>query len=81
MLACSSLVDELQRYVGDPVVLRMRGGVWKRAVGWHFRWFLQRGKVEFVRGLVESFKATLVFLVATMDLAVGVEQGAGQGVR
>ncbi|PVH90590.1 hypothetical protein DM02DRAFT_429900 [Periconia macrospinosa] len=81
VLACSSLVDELQRYIGDPVVLRMKGGMWMRALGWHFKWFFQMAKVAFVKRLMESFKSTLVFLVPTMDLAVGIQQDAQHEVR
>lgn len=81
VLACTSLVDELQRYIGDPVGLRMRGGLWMRALGWHFRWFFQRGKVGFVRSLMDSFKSTLVFLVSTMDLAVVMKQDGQFEVR
>lgn len=79
--ACLSLVDELSKYIGDPAMLKRKGNVWVRALGWHFRWFSQRPRVMFVKALMESFKSTTTLLLAVMDLAVVIHQGAQHDVR
>lgn len=74
--ACSALIGELQKLIGDPMDLRMRNSLWLRALGVRFKWLLQGSKVAFVKNLMESFKMTLILLVSAMDLAVVIQKDA-----
>jgi hypothetical protein len=79
--ACSVLIDELKKLIGDPMDFRIKHSLWMRVLSIRFKWLVQRPKVAFVKSLVESLKLTLVFLVSTMDLAVVIHQGAQYDIR
>ena len=44
-------------------------------------WLLRKPKVVFIRSSIESFKATLVLLVATMDYTEAVDRKASESIR
>jgi hypothetical protein len=79
--ACSALIDELKKLIGDPMDFRMKHSLWMRVLSIRFKWLVQGPKVAFIKSLVESFKSTLIFLVSTMDLAVVIHQDAQYEVR
>jgi hypothetical protein len=79
--ACSALVNELQKLIGNTDLYQMKGAFWMQILALRFRWLLNGPKVAFVKSLLESFKSTLVLLVSTMDLAVVMHQDAKYDVK
>ncbi|KAJ4357665.1 Vesicle-Associated Membrane Protein 8 [Didymosphaeria variabile] len=79
--ACSTLVHELQRLIGNTELYQMKGAFSVHLLALRFKWLLNGPKVTFVKSLLESFKSTLVLLISTMDLAVVMHQDAQSDVK
>jgi hypothetical protein len=80
--ACRTLIEDLRMLIGDPI----QHDPARRAfsiplIRFRFRWMKVGPKVMFVKSLVDSFKATIIVLVSTMNLAVAVQQGAPESIR
>lgn len=79
--ACSALVDELHKLIGNTEMYQMKGTFWMHVLALRFRWLLNGPRVAFVKGLIADFKSTLVLLISTMDLAVVIHQDAHHDVK
>lgn len=79
--ACSALVNELHKLIGNTELYQMKGSFWMHVLALRFRWLLNGPKVAFVKSMLDSFKSTLVLLISTMDLAVGIHQNAQYDVK
>lgn len=79
--ACSALINELHKLIGNTELYQMKGAFWMHVLSLRFRWLLNGPKVAFVKSLLESFKSTLVLLISTMDLAVVIHQEAQYEVK
>ncbi len=82
--SCQSLLDELHTILEDllPYSL-MRSASCKQPLRTRMKikWVFQKPRVLFLRGSLESFKITLVLLVASIDYAEATSRNAPETIK